>query len=146
MAAFPASGASATLHATCVAFQGHGVVIAGASGAGKSDLALRLIALGADLVSDDRTRITRVDGALQAHAPAVMAGVIEARGVGLLRAPGVAQARVRLLVDLDRGECERLPHDHVTCLLGIDVETIYRVETPGFPAAIMLLVSRGRHQ
>ena len=43
------------IHASCVAMGGHGVLLLGASGAGKSDLALRLIDEGAQLVADDRT-------------------------------------------------------------------------------------------
>ena len=45
------------LNASCVAWQGRGALILGRSGAGKSALALQLMALGADLVSDDRTEL-----------------------------------------------------------------------------------------
>ncbi|MEY3906493.1 MAG: hypothetical protein RIR59_1316, partial [Pseudomonadota bacterium] len=41
------------LHGTCIAIKDQGVLILGASGAGKSDLALRLIDRGAALVGDD---------------------------------------------------------------------------------------------
>ena len=47
------------LHATCVAVDGRGLLILGPSGSGKSALALQLIALGAQLVADDRTRVSR---------------------------------------------------------------------------------------
>jgi serine kinase of HPr protein (carbohydrate metabolism regulator) len=101
------SPSSETLHATTVAIDGRGVVIEGPSGAGKSDLALRLIDRGAMLVSDDRTRITREGDRLVAHAPAVMAGRIEVRGLGIAEAPHVAAAAVALLIRI--GEEERLP-------------------------------------
>ena len=50
-----------TIHATCVAIEGRGVLIVGPSGSGKSDLALRLIDRGAALVADDYTDLN-VDG------------------------------------------------------------------------------------
>ena len=47
------------VHASCVARDGRAVLIRGASGSGKSGLALQLMALGAGLVADDRTRLWR---------------------------------------------------------------------------------------
>ena len=65
---------SETLHATCVAIDGRALLIEGRSGAGKSDLALRLIDRGATLVSDDYTRLTRSGDALIASAPETIRG------------------------------------------------------------------------
>ncbi|WP_435166151.1 HPr kinase/phosphorylase [Falsirhodobacter sp. 1013] len=93
------------LHASAVAWQGRGVLILGPSGSGKSMLALELMGLGAVLIADDRTEI---DPDLTARAPTAIAGLIEARGVGLLRADH-APARLVLAVDLGRPEPERLP-------------------------------------
>jgi serine kinase of HPr protein (carbohydrate metabolism regulator) len=99
---------SETIHATCVAIGGRAVLLAGESGRGKSDLALRLIDRGARLVSDDYTQL-RVDGArLRATAPAPIAGRIESRGVGLVALEPLADVPVCLLVDLDAAP-ERLP-------------------------------------
>ena len=77
------------IHATTVQLGAHGVLIIGPSGSGKSDLALRLIGEGALLVSDDQTRLTLKDGRLIATAPATIAGRIEARGIGIQRAPQI---------------------------------------------------------
>lgn len=99
---------SETVHASCVAIGGRAVLIAGRSGTGKSDLALRLMDRGAALVSDDYTLVRRVDGRLFASAPANIRGKIEMRGVGLLEYKAVSDAPVALLIDLDR-ESERLP-------------------------------------
>jgi serine kinase of HPr protein (carbohydrate metabolism regulator) len=41
------------VHGTAISIGGHGVLIMGESGSGKSDLALRLIDRGAILISDD---------------------------------------------------------------------------------------------
>ena len=63
-----------TLHATSIAIGGHGLLIMGASGAGKSDLALRLIDRGATLISDDYTIASPRDGRLLLSAPQTIAG------------------------------------------------------------------------
>jgi serine kinase of HPr protein (carbohydrate metabolism regulator) len=111
---------SETVHATCIAIQGRGVLIAGRSGSGKSDLALRLIDRGARLVSDDYTDLREADGRLLATAPPAIAGKIEMRGVGILEMDALPSAPVCLLVDLDRAP-ERLPEAAAT------------VDVAGFP-------------
>ena len=93
---------SETLHASCVDIDGRAVLIAGRSGTGKSDLALRLIDRGARLVSDDYTIVRRVEGRLLAKAPPNIEGKIEVRGLGILSFERVADVPVALLVDLDR--------------------------------------------
>lgn len=99
------------VHASAVAVAGRGVLILGASGAGKSALAIRMIALGAELISDDRTRL-RVTGhgLLELSCPSPqLQGLLEARGVGILRLAPAPAAFLALVVDLDREETERLP-------------------------------------
>ena len=53
---------SETIHVSSVAIGGRAVLIGGRSGAGKSDLALRLIDRGASLISDDYTFVRRESG------------------------------------------------------------------------------------
>jgi len=89
------------LHATCVAVNGHGVLLTGVSGSGKSDLALRLIDRGAQLVSDDYTDLTVESGSLVARAPATIAGLIEVRGLGIINIGALDSAIVRLHIALD---------------------------------------------
>ncbi len=91
------------LHASCGARQGAGVLLLGPPGAGKSDLLLRLIDRGFALVADDQVD---VDG-LVASAPAALAGLLEIRGIGLLRLPFEASVRLALAVRLQAGD--RLP-------------------------------------
>ena len=79
--------AAAQLHASAVAVEGRGCLITGAAGSGKSTLALEMVALGAELVADDRVDIRRSGKALLLSAPASIAGLVEARGVGILRLP-----------------------------------------------------------
>lgn len=96
------------LHATCIDCNGHGVLITGRSGSGKSDLALRLIDRGARLVSDDYTELAVIDGRLIARAPREIAGLIEVRGVGIVPMDAVAETDIVLNIVLDMG-VSRLP-------------------------------------
>jgi HPr kinase/phosphorylase len=84
-----------------------GVLLLGPSGAGKSDLALRLIALGAKLVADDRTELFVSRGRLYGRPPPTIAGMIEARGIGIMPLPHALKARIALAVELKAGS--RMP-------------------------------------
>ena len=96
------------IHATCIAIGGNGVLILGNSGAGKSDLALRLIDDGAKLVADDRTELYVVRGRLCARAPKSIAGLIEVRGLGIVALPFAKNAPLVLAVKLQKPRT-RLP-------------------------------------
>ena len=120
------------IHATCVALrQGrtwHAVLLRGPSGAGKSDLALRLIETGWRLVADDQTELSRQGKAVIATTPARIAGLIEARGLGIVKVGRdqlVRRAAVALLVDLVHPErIERLPESSSESVLGIDLPVV----------------------
>jgi len=120
------------VHATCVALRigrrWRGVLLRGPSGAGKSDLALRLIETGGRLVADDQTELVRKGTSVMATAPARIAGLIEARGVGIAklgRDQIVSQASLVLLVDLASPErIERLPEPQRESLLGIELPVL----------------------
>lgn len=117
------------VHATAIALkvksQWRAVLLRGPSGAGKSDLALRLIHDGARLVADDQTHVARRGRSLIATPPPSLAGLIEARGIGIVRLPRsqlLARAPVALLVDLvppDR--VERLPEPQTEALLDVTI-------------------------
>ena len=115
---------SETLHASCVAIGEHAVLIEGRSGAGKSDLALRLIDRGAALVSDDYTVLVRSARKLLATPPATIAGKIEVRGLGIVDMPYRDRVAVSLLVELV-DEVERMPPEPQTRrIAGIDVPVV----------------------
>lgn len=114
---------SETVHATCVAIGGRGILLAGRSGCGKSDLALRLIDRGAQLVSDDYTLLRADEGRLIASAPPTIAGRLEVRGVGLLDLAARPSAAVCLFADLERVP-ERYPEPIAVTLAGIDLPAI----------------------
>ncbi len=116
-------GVDALIHASCVAIGGRAVLIGGRPGAGKSDLALRLIDRGAALVSDDYTELRRVGGRVLARAPETIAGKIEVRGLGVLDLPAAADVPVCLYVDLDR-DPERLPEPETVWLAGEEIPAV----------------------
>jgi len=91
------------IHASCAARDGHGVLILGPPGAGKSDLLLRLLGHGFALVADDRVCIEHG----VASAPGPLAGLLEVRGLGIVRLPFVQRAELALAVEL--GAAPRMP-------------------------------------
>lgn len=106
------------IHATTVDVAGLGVLILGASGAGKSDLALRLIGEGALLVSDDQTDVQIAGARLRATAPSTIAGLIEIRGSGIAAAPVKRATLLALAVELVAGTPDRMPEARTWSLPG----------------------------
>lgn len=110
------------VYGTSVALEGEGILLRGASGSGKTDLALRLIDEGARLIADDQTELKLLDGALRMTAPPNIAGQIEIRGLGIVGVAALASAPLRLVVDLVASDrIERLPEPQFCNLLGRDV-------------------------
>ena len=108
------------VHGTTVDILGHGVLIRGPSGSGKSDLALRLIDGGARLVADDQTGLSLRDGLVEARAPAAIAGLLEVRGLGILRLEVCGSSVLALVVDwVGEDEVERLPEPEQVNFLGV---------------------------
>jgi len=132
-----------TVHASCVAQAGRAALIRGAAGRGKSGLALRLIALGAELVADDRTRLWRAGGQVMADAPDTIRGRIEARGMGLLRLPSAGPRPLALVIDLDREETGRLPPLRETRVADAALPLVHGSGHAHFPAAILLYLRYG---
>jgi HPr kinase/phosphorylase len=135
-----------TLHATCVAVEGRGCLITGPSGSGKSALALQMMALGAQLVADDRVILTLQNSTLHATCPAPLRGMIEARGLGLLNADPLDSAAIALAVDLSQTEPDRLPPQREVDYLGRTVALVLGSDQPHFPAALMLYLRSGRRE
>jgi hypothetical protein len=109
-----------------------GVLLLGRSGAGKSDLALRLMALGAELVADDRSDLFVLRGRLYAKAPAAIAGLMEVRGVGILSLPFAKKTAIGLVVRLGKSP-KRLPEKDIW-----QPPAALALKPKGFPPAISL--------
>lgn len=130
------------IHASCVAIDGLGVLLRGPSGAGKSDLTLRLMDDGARLVSDDQTELTLRDDQVIARAPATLAGLLEVRGLGIVRIEPIGEIRIGLVADLVPAESlDRMPEPAAVRLLGLDLP-LFRLDPfePSAPAKLRLAV------
>lgn len=98
------------IHGTCIDFDGAGVVLCGPPGAGKSDLALRVIdqpgcglaatPVTARLVADDQVVLRLGDAGLIASCPESIRGRMEVRGIGIVDCPYVLETRLVAVVNL----------------------------------------------
>src|SRR5262249_6859681 len=87
--------------------------------------ALRLIDAGARLIADDQSELTRDGERIVVRSPATIRGLIEVRGVGIVRLEPLAEAPLALVADLVASEAiERLPKQRVELMLGIAVPLI----------------------
>ena len=119
------------VHATAVVVGESGILIRGPAGAGKSTLARELIRWATEsghhgaLVSDDRVLLREHHGRLVARAAPAIAGLLEIRGLGLVRVPHDPAARISLIVDFDEDPA-RLPEEASasTALEGVELPVI----------------------
>jgi len=115
-----------TVHGSAVALRDRGLLITGDPGSGKTSLAIELIAMGAELVADDWVVVERGRaGGLVMSPPAPIAGLVELRGIGLIRLPHTDQAPMIGIVDLNREPDARLPESAERKLLGIGLPLIH---------------------
>lgn len=108
-------GLSQPLHAGLIARWERGgwrgALIEGPSGAGKSDLGLRALDAGWRLVADDRVLLWASGGRLYGRSPETLSGLIEARGLDVIRVAPLGMAPVDLVVRCaaTAQDVERLP-------------------------------------
>lgn len=133
-----------SVYATCVAIEGKAVLFVGRSGSGKSDLALRLIDRGAELVSDDYVTLAVEAGRLTASPPETIQGKIEVRGLGIINLPFVRSVPVSLVVDLEALP-DRLPMDALTTeFLGVTLALIrLQAHDASAPIKVEIAVKNG---
>jgi serine kinase of HPr protein (carbohydrate metabolism regulator) len=142
--------------ATAIARAGHAVLLRGASGLGKSDLALRSIcgacrlpgedlSLPFELISDDQTILKRVGSVVYASAPLTISGLLEVRGIGILPFPSIADVPVALVVELTQGPVERMPENpgQMIDLLGVPIASA-RIVSFESSAPIKLAIALNR--
>lgn len=144
------------LHANCVAVGVVGVLIVGPPGSGKSDLTLRLIdaagsGLGrrpitAVLVSDDQVLVAARAGRLYASPPKTIAGLLEIRGLGIMRLPYRKSVPLALAVRLaPAAQIDRLPEPRRFEIAGLSLPVIDIDPTsPSAPARLRAAISLGR--
>ena len=130
-------------HSTCVSVDGVGILIVGPSGSGKSTLAMKLIALGAFLVGDDRCLLQRDERGITVERPPNLPMGIEARGIGILRAPMEDDARLGLIVDLGQKETERLPEHRTANIMGHEIPVFYDYKLDAFAQSLYIFARYG---
>jgi len=136
------------IHASCVAIKGQAVLLAGPPGIGKSDVALRLVDGGGQLVADDQVLLRCGPYGLHASPPAVLKGLFEIRHIGLVKMDFVEDIPVALYVELQtfNVKYERLPEDDLVFFLD---QSVQRLRLPAFaastPAKIRAALTFGRH-
>ena len=132
------------VHATCVAIGERAVLLCGPSGSGKSDLALRLIDGGAQLVADDQVVLRAEGGRIVARAPEALAGRMEVRGIGIVAVAHIAAAPLALVVDLVAAAAvERMPEPARRSFLDIALPLVALAPfEASAPAKIRLALAR----
>ena len=124
-----------TVHGVLLDVLGVGVLITGASGVGKSELALELVSRGSGLIADDVVELYRIGPeTIEGRCPAILRDFLEVRGLGVLNIRtifGEAALRprknVKLIVHLERpggdlAPLERLPlRPGADNVIGVDI-------------------------
>jgi HPr kinase/phosphorylase len=106
-----------TIHGVFLDVLGMGVLITGASGVGKSELALELISRGSGLIADDVVEFYRIGPeTVEGRCPQLLRDFLEVRGLGVLNIRtifGEAALRPRknlkLIVHLERPGADKAP-------------------------------------
>ena len=115
------------LHATLISLGNYGVLLKGKSGLGKSDLALRLIeGNNACLVADDIVEISKEKNNIYGRAPDNLRGLLEVRGVGIVKYPYRERQKINIAVNLVDNiiETERMPEKKQEKILGLEIPQI----------------------
>lgn len=113
-------------HAGCALIGQSACLFLGPSGSGKSDLLLRLIDDGAMLISDDQVLLSRDAEHIIAQPPEKIAGLLEVRGLGVIRVKYTEQAPLTHVFKLvARDAIERMPDPHFYDCLGMQLPLHY---------------------
>jgi HPr kinase/phosphorylase len=147
-----AEAEGSTVHASAVLAGARAVLIRGASGAGKSRLALALLQATqagslpfARLVGDDRVHLEAHHQRLLVRPAAALAGLIEVRGLGIRRLDYEPVAVVGLVVDLAADDAERLPAAQDTVIAGVCLPRLaVAAGSDALPGVLAILAARER--
>lgn len=145
MSAAAPSGQSVNVHGTALVVGCAGILVSGPSGAGKTTLALHLVATArshgvhAALVSDDRTLLRRAGTRIVAEAPTSIAGLAEIHFLGPLAVDSVASALIDLSVELaDDGSASRYQDPREKDCLGVALPSLVLPARGGFRSVLAI--------
>lgn len=134
------------IHGSAVFFQKKGVLLLGSSTVGKSDLALRLIDAGGMLIADDQVRLKRKGEQLHAGPPDRLKGLIELRGIGIMRVP-FKERMLDLAVDLlpAGSSVDQLPEPMTASWLGLSLpKVMLDARAPSAVAKLRMILTSER--
>jgi len=131
------------VHGSMMDVYGIGILVAGRSGIGKSEVALDLVERGHRLVADDVVMLTKKNNVLMSSATEMSKHFMEIRGLGIVDVMSMFgirsiryQKRLEVVLELtlwdEAQEVERtgLNHDSVN-ILDLDIPLIHLPITPG---------------
>lgn len=130
-----------TVQGCLIAYQGMGILICGPSGSFKTRLCIEAMHHGAKFIADDKVALNMNTGMLMGGPIKGFQGVLELRGVGLVKLPDAAtQQVIHCIIELTPFEqIERLPPNKETReLLGIALPVIRLAPPPHTSAAVLL--------
>jgi HPr kinase/phosphorylase len=145
-----------TVHGVFMDVMGLGILLTGASGVGKSEVALELLTRGHHLIADDAPEFaSEVPGMLVGRSPEMLKDHMEVRGLGILNirqlfgpATVVASKRLRLIIHFKRvagedlSQIDRLQQEQDTqTILGVPIPRVTLPVTPGRNLAVMVEVA-----
>ena len=113
------------VHGTSVSIDGDGVLFRGPPGSGKSDLALRMINFGAQLISDDQVCLTRRNDNIFMSSPPTIRNSLEVRGIGIVNSIAQKEALLILVLNmLPNNVANRMPIWQLCTFLDIKVPAV----------------------
>jgi len=147
-------------HGVFLAVMNTGVLITGASGIGKSEVALDLVQRGHQLIADDAVEIFRREGAeLVGECPDTLKGYIEIRGLGIINiekmfgpASVLDSYRLQLIINLKDATNEEIrdldrlqPSMNQFELFGVEVPCLNMLVEPGRNLAVLVEAATRDH-
>ena len=124
-------------HATSLVLDNSGIMIMGEPGIGKSDLALRLIDIGATLIADDITICTKIGEFIYLFSPEKTRGLLEVRELGIINVPYVENIKLVMVVNLLKTSKQSIPSNKSKRIMG---EKIPRLSIVGSHASSIVKV------
>lgn len=132
-------------HGTLIKVNGHGVLLTGESGMGKSEIALELVKKGHVLIADDRVDICRLHNKIYGQAPDILKNMLEIRGIGIINVESMfgvmatdQDAEVECVIQLETWSADK-EFDRLG-LMNQQVETFFGIDVP----KVKVPVSEGR--
>jgi serine kinase of HPr protein (carbohydrate metabolism regulator) len=134
------------IHATAIAIEGMGLLIEGASGSGKTSLALAAIEKlqgnnrFAALVADDQCLLEVANGRLITTCPPSLLGRAEMRGHGIVKQKSLDAVIIDAVIHLvDQTGLERMPKPETTHLNGIELP-VYQLPARQIAVSLPILL------